>query len=363
MKFFDLLLFFSLVAFAAAEFYSAIEELQNLSANDEKLKTEYHRLVKDLEAVIFKIRQNIGNIETEQAAMKRNSFAYVTNPLNAFLLIKRLSVDVTEVKNKIDKAVKKFDSQVKKTVLPKDDFDGAAEGLARLQVLYGLKTEDLANGIIQDQKYRRDLTASDLFSFGVYLLESHRYTLSLSYLELALERNRKTSDMSQIAILEEIYKNHVGTGNRQEKIDTIDKMMALEPGRQDLDLKKLTIELETLFEDEEKPEVAVEQEVIENTREDTDYKEFRLLAKACSGALQRSPEELRFLRCSYASKSAFSKIAPFKLEEANLNPYIVIFHDAVSENEIDFMKTKSKKSLVRATVLSKDKTSRVRFLR
>lgn len=349
---------------ASADFYSAIEELQNLSVNEEKLKSEYHKLVKDLEAVVFQIRKNMGSIETEQSVMKRNSFAYVTNPLNAFLLIKRLSVDVTEVKNKIDKAVKKFETAINKTLVAKSDFEGAAEGLTRLQVLYGLKSEDLANGRIEEQKYRKDLTASEIFSLGVFLLESHRYTLSLSYLELALERNRKTDDMSQMAILEEIYKNHVGTGNRKGKLEAIDKMLALEPGRQDLDLKKLTIELETLFDEDEEKEnenVSNEQPFEANTQDDTDYKEFKLLSKACSGQLQRTPEDLRFLRCRYVSKSAFSKIAPFKLEEENLNPYIAVFHDAVSESEIEFLKTESRGSLIRAKVLNKDHTTRVRF--
>lgn len=361
MKIFELLLLSTLVALASTDFYSAIEELQDLSVNDEKLKFEYHRLVEDLEAVIMAIKKNIANIEKEQEVMSKDSFAYVTNPLSAFLLIKRLSVDVVGVKNKMEKAVKKFESESRKICVTNDDFEGAAEGLARLQVLYGLKTEDLANGIIQDQKYRAELTAGELFSFGVFLLENSRYIMSLSYLNLALERNRNTFDMPQMVILEEIYRNHVNAGNRLGMVETIDKMMILEPDRQDLDMKKLKIELEMLFEDEPKPNDTPEPATEKDRKEDTDLKEFKLLTKACTGALERTPDELRFLRCHYVSKSAFSKIAPFKLEEANLSPYIVMFHEVVSDDEIEFLKSESKPSLKRAKVLNKDKSTRVSY--
>lgn len=361
MRILGLLLISTWVALANADFYSAIEELQNLSVNDGKLKVEYHKLVAGLESVITEIKKNVANIEKEQAVMNKDSFAYVTNPLNAFLLIKRLSVDAVEVTKKLEKTVKKFESGTRGVCVEKDDFEGAAEGLARLQVLYGLKAEDLANGIIQDQKYREELTAGDIFAFGVFLLDSKRYIMSLSYLNLALERNRKTPDMPQMVILEEIYRNHVNAGNRLGMIETLDKMMALEPGRQDLDMKKLKIELAMLFEDAPKPNNASEPEVEKSTKDDTDLKEFKLLTKACSGALERTPQELRFLRCHYASRSAFSKIAPFKVEEANLSPYIAIFHDVVSDDEIEFLKSESKPALVRAQVLNKDKSTRVSF--
>lgn len=44
------------------------------------------------------------------------------------------------------------------------------------------------------------------------------------------------------------------------------------------------------------------------------------------------------------------KIAPLKLEEANLKPYIVVYHDVISDAEIELVKRLAKPRFRRATV-------------
>lgn len=49
------------------------------------------------------------------------------------------------------------------------------------------------------------------------------------------------------------------------------------------------------------------------------------------------------LRCRYVTnKSAFLKIAPLKLEEANLKPYIVVYHDIIYDTEMEVIKNMAK---------------------
>lgn len=60
-----------------------------------------------------------------------------------------------------------------------------------------------------------------------------------------------------------------------------------------------------------------------------------IISKACRGLLEKSNEELSKLHCRFESRTPFAKIAPFKIEEANLEPYIAIFHDILSESEIN----------------------------
>jgi prolyl 4-hydroxylase len=49
--------------------------------------------------------------------------------------------------------------------------------------------------------------------------------------------------------------------------------------------------------------------------------------------------------------SPFLKIAPLKLEEFSLSPYIVVYHDVIYEKEIEVLKTLSKQKFVRAWML------------
>lgn len=63
--------------------------------------------------------------------------------------------------------------------------------------------------------------------------------------------------------------------------------------------------------------------------------ERHMYEKLCRGELKPSPIQLAPLRCRYVTNNIpFLKLAPFKMEEAFLAPYIVIYHDVLSDDEI-----------------------------
>lgn len=69
--------------------------------------------------------------------------------------------------------------------------------------------------------------------------------------------------------------------------------------------------------------------------------------KLCRGDSMQDPKLLSQLKCRYVSNnSPFLKIAPFKLEEANLKPYIVVYHDVMYDREIEKIREKSKSKVI-----------------
>lgn len=65
--------------------------------------------------------------------------------------------------------------------------------------------------------------------------------------------------------------------------------------------------------------------------------------KLCRGEVQRDPKLIAQLKCRYVStNSPFLKIAPLKLEEINLKPYIVVYHDVIYDSEIEEIKQMAK---------------------
>lgn len=71
--------------------------------------------------------------------------------------------------------------------------------------------------------------------------------------------------------------------------------------------------------------------------------ERRLYEMLCRNEIRLTPAELSKLRCKYVTNnSPFLTIAPLKLEEAYLKPYIVIYHDVIYDSEIDVVKTMAK---------------------
>lgn len=63
----------------------------------------------------------------------------------------------------------------------------------------------------------------------------------------------------------------------------------------------------------------------------------------CRGELFQSPKELAKLTCRYVNNiTPFLKIAPLKLEEASMKPYIVVYHDVMYDSEIEVIKAMAK---------------------
>lgn len=63
----------------------------------------------------------------------------------------------------------------------------------------------------------------------------------------------------------------------------------------------------------------------------------------CRGEITPSPKALAPLRCRYQRhKSKFLTIAPLKVEEISLSPFIVLYHDVIYDKEIDVIIDMSK---------------------
>lgn len=80
----------------------------------------------------------------------------------------------------------------------------------------------------------------------------------------------------------------------------------------------------------------------------TERKAYEML---CRGELKPSPSDLRPLRCRYVTNNVpFLRLAPLKLEEAFMDPYIVIYHDAMYDSEMEVIKRMARPRFRRATV-------------
>ena len=99
--------------------------------------------------MVFKAYEEIQN------RAKKDVDKYIGNPLNSYILIKRLTSDWKEVKNLMSSKVLEDDSFANLTDSferplkwpSEDDLSGAAIALTRLQDTYNLSPSDIAQGI------------------------------------------------------------------------------------------------------------------------------------------------------------------------------------------------------------------------
>lgn len=114
----------------------------------------------------------IRDYEEIQSKSSADEEAYVGNPLNSYLLIKKMTSDWKTVKDLITHSpsevfLQNVTSQATSLKWPsEDDLSGAAMALLRLQDTYKLGTSDLARGRLNGVNYGPVLTAHDCFELG-----------------------------------------------------------------------------------------------------------------------------------------------------------------------------------------------------
>ena len=293
--------------------------------------------------------------------MTKDVDSYIFNPLNAFSLIKRLTNDVDSIQKNLE-FTSKFTANLEKIKLPESELIGAVEGIYRLQNAYQLKTEDLARGIIQNKRYRQELLPTDLVVIAkVMRMFDEKYTFD--YFKVARELSLKYDQQTRLSFLEELFEIYNSTTKYDEAVEVLDELLSINPSYPKYDETRMNVELLSLFNDQKDQMVTMEEPHLLEGSHYTKSKESMIYSKACRQELKKPIHETSKLHCRYLSKTSFTKIAPFKFVEANLDPYVGIYLDVISDKEIETLKILARENLHRAEVLGFNKTTKVSRVR
>lgn len=261
-------------------------------------------------------------------------------------MIKRSTADIGLIENRFGKRSDEFLHNIRRLQPEALDLTGAVDGLLRLQFFYKLKTVDIANGIIDGVPTRSPLSIHDLFVIGEEALKVETDDLALEYLSLVWKQLKQGLDIDNEINEEELLLVLIHTYTRvssnREALEMIKELKRKYP--QTATMFSVT---EKMLMNELKKSNGSSQNVLDpfanNFLRDgkyTDSKDRILNSQVCRGD---EPKSTSKLYCSYASTNAFSQLARFKIEEANLEPYILLFIDVVSNDEIKFLKAASKR--------------------
>lgn len=287
----------------SCEFYSSIDKLQEVFDYESEILHELVEVLNRFNEIEDFLRYKITPWNDEHVAAEKNVEKYVTNPLNAFLLLKRSVYDVEMLQDKLklftnDLSVR-LQSLREKNFIEKREVSGAVAGVLRAQHAYHLESTDLTEGIIDGERTREPLTLHDIYVIAneSYFLPENDY-FAKSYFTILKEK------------LEINYKNiHNGVNETEieERLDTLKGKTIENPFEQTFNVTDLG----------------------------QNYADRILTQKVCRLNLTRSARETKNLRCKFVSFSAFSSIAPFKLEELSIDPHIVIYYEVIFDSEIN----------------------------
>nr|XP_019552005.2 prolyl 4-hydroxylase subunit alpha-1-like [Aedes albopictus] len=349
------LLLISVQSHGTSEFYTSVANLVDLLDSEQSILSRLDKYIRLSEEKVKFLKKQKEQIKNEIKDAAKDPISFVSNPINAFLLMKRFVDDYKKIDDLMQMGldVHLFDDSIKQP--SQNDYKGVVEGLGHLQDLYKMKAEDLAQGQMLGQVKARQLASHECYAIGAILSQTKQYDHSIAWLKEALRRwsLESSKSISKFEILDFLSYSLAEDGQYEEALKYTNQLLKLDPKNESTLKKKEVVEQWLKHIEENGP----------NHRPSKPYR--GLYEPLCRGEYQRSPADVANLRCRYESKrSPFLRIAPFRMEEASLDPYIVIYHNAISDKEISTILHISKPLLSRSMVgesfskeVSKERTS------
>ncbi|KIH62168.1 tetratricopeptide repeat protein, partial [Ancylostoma duodenale] len=282
---------------------------------------------------------------------------FVTNPINAFLLIKRLTSEWKKVEemmrnNVADKFIKNItENRIKNQVKfpQEEDLSGAATAILRLQDVYKLDSTDLSNGIILGEKVSHKLTAHDAFEVGRAAYNEKDYYHTLTWMQTALNRleNEEEKTISEAEILEYLAYALYQQGNIRRALALTKRLAALAPDhpRAKGNVKWYEDMLQGKDMEGDLPPIVNKRTEWDGIVERDAYEAL------CRGEVPpMDPAEEKLLYCYLKMDKPFLWLAPIKVEILRLDPLAVLFKEVMSDEEMEVIKATATPKLKRATV-------------
>ncbi|XP_066146817.1 prolyl 4-hydroxylase subunit alpha-1 isoform X1 [Euwallacea fornicatus] len=352
-----------------SEVFTAMVDLEDLLDTEHVLINTLENYVKAEEQKLELLKRYITLYQRQQNQARDDPQEYLANPINAYTLVKRLTADWTHVEALVSTTlnadtlanISYFKEHMK---FPTDeDLNGAAVALMRLQDTYRLDTSSLARGELNGVKYSTELSAADCFELGRQSYNNADYYHTQLWMEEAQARLKRESNKTadQGDILEYLAFSIYKQGNIAVALDLTNKLLELIPTH------SRALGNRVYYEDQLKEQEKVQNEIRKKGDDDSEAIETigvkfhkpnyddpygrDLYEALCRGEVSTPVEMQAKLKCRYLTRNnPFLIIAPFKVEEAHLEPDLFIFHDVMSDNEIATIKRLAHPRFRRATV-------------
>ncbi|XP_013142674.1 PREDICTED: prolyl 4-hydroxylase subunit alpha-1-like isoform X2 [Papilio polytes] len=349
-------LIFDFRVWTCAELYTAISDMEQLLVTQKKIIVDLDNHIQKEEKRLGVLKKRLNMYRREHNMALVDVDNYLGNPINAFTLMKRLTIDLDFIEKTIKSGtefVRDVTASSPEVYPTEEDLKGAAQALTRLQKTYKLDIRELAQGRLNGIVYSTPLSASDCYELGRMLYLIDKYSNSLRWMEEALRKYKvedEVQNLSEVQILEYISYLHYLLDDGLTALEWTNKLLTIEPNNQHA-LKyipyyvkkvrenKKILEMGNALDDEDEDEIYLE----------ADTKMYETL---CRGEMELPSQIVSQLKCSYLTKNhPFLKLAPIKTEQVYIAPDVFVYYGVMSDDEIEHIKTMARPRLKRASVV------------
>ena len=272
------------------------------------LKNEYKQRISKiahLKLILSRLVEAKSKV-TDEEFLKRN-------PLTVSLLVKRLVIDIEPIKTMLGNVW----WQAQRLKLPTYlDLEKSIQQISKVRETYLHKIDPFN----YSPPLCLTITPDDLFEFGRQSYIANDFHYAIGWLEASLQMLRHPNNGDQkekIDFFEYLAMSYYALGDIKTAIEVIDHLLFIHPTHIRSILNRLHFE----------HQIHRSEPIVKKVRFDSDlYHDF---CRKKVSHLQRFP------KCYFHTHG--NKLAPFKSEEISLDTKMVLFHDILTDKEIDIL--------------------------
>ncbi|XP_058262142.1 prolyl 4-hydroxylase subunit alpha-1a isoform X2 [Hemibagrus wyckioides] len=351
------------------DFYTSIGQMTDLLFMEKDLVTSLKDYIKAEESKLEQVKHWVEKMETLTTTATHDPEGFLGHPVNAFKLMKRLNTEWAEVEDLVLKDMSDgFISNltIQRQYFPNDeDQAGAAKALLRLQDTYNLETQAISTGDLPglptDLPYKSTLTVEDCFELGKIAYSEADYYHTELWMTQALRQldEGEESSIDAVTVLDYLSYSVYQQGELERALEHTKKLLTLDATHQRANgnlkyfeyqlAKQRKVEKEQSGTEEEKKD----REKREAERKKDFHTERRKYEQLCRGeGIRLTPRKQSRLFCRFYDndRHPYYILGPVKQEDEWDQPWIVRYHNIISEWEMEKIKELAKPRLRRATV-------------
>lgn len=366
MKLFASLLVTACVAaLTCAELFSSMAHLESALFAERDIAVAIQDYIHEEEKRLAKLKsiaEDYAEHSEKALASEKNLLA---NPINAYLYMKRFTIDwdkdvAPNFQSNPESDVHKRIEELKGYLPKYEDLKGAVTALLRLQDTYQLDTNKLAQGRIHSMM-SNSMSANDCFEIGrqAYQNEDFYHTALWMNASLDKEDEEKNKTVPRSLVLDYLSYAAMMQGDIERALVLTNELLTLLPHHTRAQNNRRYYE--KLLEEQQRKRRG-DDGGAQETDEPNEYtvrpldeyrkgEEFQTYESLCRGEETHDYKLKHKLKCRYVNKNnPILLLQPAKEEDVYLDPWIVVYHDVLSDYEIETIKKLATPRLGRATV-------------
>ncbi|CAF0905886.1 unnamed protein product [Adineta ricciae] len=343
-----------------SESFTSTSHLTHLFNTEIELSKQLEKYLKDEYERLDQVEKFLNVIKDEIRQAQGNPERYFGNPVNSYLFIKHLTVEWYNVEEIVSMDISK--TMGDNWAFPSfEDYTGSAIALMRLQDTYKLNTSDLANGKISDNFKSRALSASECYDLGRIAYTNADFYHTIMWMQEALDhldRETNATAPNKIDILDHLAYATSQQGNIEHALALTEEILAIAPEHtRALNNKEYYVDLlrKKTSKTDGSSIVNVKKVDLSNIKNQrpTDYLEEReQYEKLCRQTESKlSPKQQAKLFCRYRHNNhPYLILRPVREEQLLDDPALYLYHDVITDRDIDEIKALASPRLQRAVV-------------